>query len=284
MKQLFVLVLITATLAPYAFASGHGPLFGYATPTNSKGEWSFDAGLFSRAAGGDAQVTARGLIGYGFTPHLMLQVATPAVLANASLPPTRLMPADEFEATMAWRFHHRASAVGTRFESTAFGGLIAPGSQAGTGTFANLSKAPGLMAGAVTGIASRSHYVWVGASFTKFFESGGDRRPDVLSYSLVYGYRPESWRREADKWDWRLFAEMTGERSSRFLQSGSIVANSQAHQVFLGPSALGIYKNYAVEFGAQLPVYQHVGPFLTKERARVAVNVSYFLFQGQHGH
>ena len=283
MKKLFILV-ISAAFVPHLFASGHGPLFGYATPTNSKGEWSFDAGLFSRIAPGDMQLTARGLLGYGFTPHLMLQISAPAVLAHTSLPPTREMPADEFEASMAWRFHHRASAVGTRFESTAFGGLIAPGPQAGTGSFASLSKSPGLMAGAVTGIASRSHYVWVGASFTKFFESSGDRRPDVLAYSLVYGYRPESWRREADKWDWRLFGEMTGERSNRFLQSGNIIANSQAHQVFVGPSALGIYKNYAVEFGVQLPVYQHVGAFLPKENVRVAVNVSYFLFQGQHSH
>jgi hypothetical protein len=283
MKKLIVIVL-SAMLVPSLFASGHGPLFGYATPTNSKGEWSFDAGMFSRIAVGNMQVTARGLVGYGFTPHLMLQVSAPAVLANTSVPPTRLMAADEFEASMAWRFQHRASAVGTRFESTAFGGLIAPGPQAGTGTLSNLSRSPGLMAGIVTGVASRSHYVWAGGSFTKFFESGGDRRPDVLAYSLIYGYRPESWRREADKWDWRLFGEMTGERSNPFLQSNTTNTNSQAHQVFLGPSALGIYKNYAVEFGAQLPVYQHVGAFLPKERVRVAVNVSYFLFQGQHSH
>lgn len=283
MKRYLLFLFIALSWAP-CYASGHGPLFGYATPTNSKGEWSFDAGLFSRAAAGGPQFSARGLLGYGFTPYLMLEVSAPAVLNNASLPPTRLMPDDEFEVTGAWRFQHRASAVGTRFESTAFGGVVSPGAQSGTGSFASLSKAPGVMAGVVTGVASRSHYLWAGGSFTKFFESGGDRRPDVLAYSLVYGYRPPSWRREADKWDWRFFVEMTGERSNRFMQNGAVLAGSQSHQVFLGPSMLGIYKNYAVEFGVQAPVYQHVGPMLQKDRARVAVNLSYFLFQGQHSH
>jgi hypothetical protein len=281
-NKIFALAMLLAS-GSSCFGSGHGPLFGYATPTNSKGEWSFDVGMSGRAGHGGTQLALRGLMGYGFTPHLMLQVSTPIVTANAPLPPTRTMAVDEFEAAIAWRFQHRASAVGTRFESTAFGGLVAPGPQSGAGSFSTLSKKPGVMAGAVTGIASRSHYIWAGGSFTKFFPDSGDRRPDVLAYSLVYGYRPESWRRESDKWDWRLFAELTGERSARFRQGGVIVADSQAHQVFLGPSALGIYKNYAVEFGVQIPLYQQVGPVLEKERARLAVNVSYFLFQGQHG-
>ncbi len=33
-----------------AFAQGHGPVFGYATPTNSQGEYSFDAGLLARTS------------------------------------------------------------------------------------------------------------------------------------------------------------------------------------------------------------------------------------------
>jgi hypothetical protein len=279
--KLFLLLFLLA--APAAFGSGHGPLFGYATPTNSKGEWSFDAAFFSRAAA-DPQFAARGLIAYGITPYWMLQFSAPAVLANPSLPPSRLTPGGDFETTVAWRLQHRASAVGTRFESTAFGGLISPGPQSSTGALSPLAKSPGLMAGVVTGIASRSHYVWAGGSFTKHFQTGADRRPDILAYSLVYGYRPPSWRREADKWDWRLFAEMTGERSNRDFFMNATVPGTQAHQVFLGPSALGIYKNYAVEFGVQLPVYQHLGSATQKESARVAVNLSYFFFQGQHSH
>ena len=138
------------------------------------------------------------------------------------------------------------------------------------------------MLGAVTGTASRSHYLWLGGTYTKFFEHNGDRRPDVLDYSLVYGYRPPKWRRPPDKWDWRLFGELVGERSERFLQAGSIVAGTQAHQVFLGPSALGIYRNYTVSFGAQVPVYRDVGSLFPKERVRFAVNFSYLLFQHSH--
>ena len=52
-----------------------------------------------------------------------------------------------------------------------------------------------------------------------------------------------------------------------------------AHQLFIGPSALGIHRNYTVSFGAQFPIYQDVGSAFPKERVRFAVNFSYLLFQ-----
>ena len=42
-------------------AEGHGPLFGLATPTNSKGEWSFDSGLFGRSNDFGSQASFREL-------------------------------------------------------------------------------------------------------------------------------------------------------------------------------------------------------------------------------
>ena len=33
-----------------------------------------------------------------------------------------------------------------------------------------------------------------------------------FSTALAYAYRPPSWRTDSG-WDWRIFAEMTGERS-----------------------------------------------------------------------
>ncbi|HWZ83696.1 MAG TPA: hypothetical protein VNW47_13785 [Terriglobales bacterium] len=276
------LVLAILGIPVFAFASGHGPLFGLATPTNSQGEWSFDQGVFGRNAGSDSQASIRELIGYGFTPHLTLSLTLPAVLGDARLPPTRIQPGADFDASLAWRFQHRATKVGTRFESTAFTSLVVPGPQSGFKDVAHVSNVPGVMLGAVTGMASRSHYLWLGGTYTKFFEHNGDRRPDVLDYSLVYGYRPPKWRKPPDKWDWRLFGELVGERSERFLQSGSTVAGTQAHQVFLGPSALGIYRNYTVSFGAQVPVYRDVGSMFPKERVRFAVNFSYLLFQHSH--
>jgi hypothetical protein len=277
-----VFLLVVFGLPLYAAAAGHGPVFGLATPTNSKGEWSFDEGVFGRTTDLGTQASFRELIGYGFTPHLMLSVTLPAVLGDARLPPTRIQPGADFDTTLAWRFQHRATKVGTRFESTAFAGLAVPGPQSGFKGVAHTTNVPGTMFGAVTGMASLSHYLWVGGTYTKFFEHNGDRRPGVVDYSLVYGYRPPKWRRPPDKWDWRLFGELVGERSERFLQLSSTVAGTQAHQVFIGPSALGIYHNYTVSFGAQVPIYQDLGALFPKERVRFAFNLSYLLFQHSH--
>lgn len=279
-RAAFLLALLGMPL--YASASAHGPVFGLATPTNSQGEWNLDEGIFGRDTAFGSQVSARQLLGYGFTPHLTLSFTLPVVLGNVALPPTRIQPGDDFDSTLAWRFQHRAPKVGRRLESTAFAGFVVPGPQSGFKGIAHTTSAPGFMIGAVTGMASLSHYLWLGATFTGFSEHNGDRRPGVFDYSLVYGYRPPKWRRPPDKWDWRVFGELVGERSNRFLQAGSALAGTQAHQVFLGPTALGIYRNYTVSFGAQLPAYQNLGALFPRERVRFAVNFSYLLFQHSH--
>ena len=270
------------SIASLAHAASHGPVFGLATPTNSQGEWSLDFGAFGRTAATGSQVSLRELIGYGFTPHLTLSFTLPGVVGGATLPPTRIQPGSDFDSTLAWRFHHNTTKIGTRFESTAFAGLAVPGPQAAFPSFAQSSHTPGNTFGAVTGMASRSHYAWLGATFTHFYEHNGNQRPAVFDYSLVYGYRPPKWRTESDKWDWRLFAELVGERSGHFVQSGADLPGTEAHQVFLGPSALGIYRNYTVSFGVQEPIYRNVGGVFPKERVRFAVNFSYLLFQHSH--
>jgi hypothetical protein len=279
MKRAVLVLLATFLLPCFAFADGHGPVFGLATPTNSKGEWSFDSGVFGRTNSFDSQASFRELIGYGFTPHLTLSFTAPVVFGNASLTPTRIQPGDDFDAKLAWRFQHRATKVGTRLESTAFVALVAPGPQSGFATIVHTTNAPGTMFGAVTGMASRSHYVWIGSTFTKFYEHNGDKRPDVLDYSLVYGYRPPKWRRPPDKWDWRFFGELVGERSNKFEQGNVSIPETQAHQVFVGPTAVGIFRNYTVSFGAQFPIYRDVGSLFPRERVRFAINFSYLLFQ-----
>lgn len=278
------LLLVVLGLPLFASASAHGPVFGLATPTNSQGEWSFDAGIFGRNNTLGSQASVRALLAYGFTPHLTVSFTLPAVMGDARLPPTRIQPGSDFDSTVSWRFQHRATKVGTRFESTGFAGLAVPGPQSEFVGIAHTSNVPGTMVGAVTGMASLSNYIWLGSTFTKFYEHNGDKRPDVLDYSLVYGYRPAKWRRPPDKWDWRLFGELVGERSNRFLQTNVPVANTQAHQVFVGPTALGIFHNYTVSFGAQFPVYQDVGSIFPKERVRFAVNFSYLLFRHGHQH
>jgi hypothetical protein len=279
-----VVLLVVFGLPLLANAAAHGPVFGLATPTNSQGEWSFDEGIFGRNTPFGSQASVRELVAYGFTPHLTLSLTLPLVVGDTTLPPTRIQPGDDFDTTVAWRFQHRATKVGTRFESTAFAGLVVPGPQSGFKGIAHTTNVPGTMVGVVSGMASRSNYLWLGSTYTKFYEHSGDKRPDVLDYSLVYGYRPPKWRRPADKWDWRLFGELVGERSGRFLQAKIAVPNTQAHQVFLGPTALGIFHNYTVSFGAQFPIYQDVGSAFPNEHVRFAVNFSYLLFQHGHSH
>jgi hypothetical protein len=281
MKKALILICFLFSVS-FTNAASHGPVFGLATPTNSQGEWSLDFGAFGRTAATGSQISVRSLVGYGFTPHLTLSGTLPGVIGNATLPPTRIQPGSDFDSTLAWRFHHNTTRIGTRFESTAFAGLAVPGPQSAFPGLAQNSHAPGNMFGAVTGVASRSHYLWLGGSFTHFYEHNNNQRPGVFDYSLVYGYRPPKWRTESDKWDWRLFAEMVGERSGHFVQSGIDVPGTDAHQIFLGPSALGIYRNYTVSFGVQAPVYRSVGSMFPKERVRFAVNFSYLLFQHSH--
>jgi hypothetical protein len=193
-----ITLLVLSLLPLRVMASGHGPIFGLATPTNSQGEWSFDQGVFGRSTSVGSQASIRELLGYGLTPHLTLSFTLPVVVGDTRLPPTRIQPGDDFDSTLAWRFQHRATKVGTRIESTAFAGLVVPGPQSAFNGVANTSNVPGFMVGAVTGRASLSHYVWLGATFTKFGDHDGNQRPDVFDYSFVYGYRPPKWRRTPD--------------------------------------------------------------------------------------
>ena len=168
MKRLLVFFFCLTT-SPVAWADGHGPVFGLATPTNSQGEWSFDTGAFGRANDLGSQASFRELVGYGFTPHITLFVTAPAVAGNLQLTPTRIQPGADFDATVKWRFQHRATKIGTRIESTLFAGVAVPGPQSALRSIVT-TNAPGTMFGAVTGMASRSHYIWLGATFTKFYE------------------------------------------------------------------------------------------------------------------
>src|SRR3954463_2420275 len=150
MKVALVLVVVGLSLS--AVAAEHGPVFGLATPTNSQGEWSFDEGVFGRATSLGSQASVRELVAYGFTPHLTLSLTLPIIVGNTSLPPTRIQPGDDFDSTVAWRFQHKATKVGTRFESTAFAGLGVPGPQSAFNGIAHTTNLPGTMFGVVTGM------------------------------------------------------------------------------------------------------------------------------------
>jgi hypothetical protein len=251
-----------------ARASGHGPVFSLATPTNPKGGFSFDTGLMGRYGDGSGTMF-RATLGYGITENFKVSVSAPLVFQAEPFAPARVAPfspmGGDFEGLAIWRFHRQDTGIGSRFETAAIGGILVPGPQDGSRALKGVRSGPGALAGIVSGIASRSHYAWAGVTYQRYAQSDGDRRPDLLFYSVAYAYRPPSWRRDTG-WDWRIFGELTGEKSG-----------GNAHQVFVGPTTLGVYKNYAVSAGVQFPVYQDVSRlYYPRERVRFAINFSYF--------
>lgn len=275
-----VACLLALAIAPALWASGHGPVFGLATPTNIKGGWSLDLGTMSRFGAEGSGAMTRAMLAYGVTPDLQISVSAPVVFSSASLLPGRLtamMPASgDFEVLGAWRFQRRDFGVGSRFETTAYAGLVLPGAQTPSGLLGQLNWAPGAVGMIATGLASRSTYFWIGIGGEHFAESGGDRRPGMLMYSAVWGYRPKPFRRPYPHWDGRFFIEMNGEDSSRVRHNGVLVPGTDGQQIFLGPTTLWIYKNYGIEAGIEFPIYRNTGPAFPHERFRVAVDFSYF--------
>jgi hypothetical protein len=144
------------------------------------------------------------------------------------------------------------------------------------GLHRNLHSGPGYLVGAVTGIASRSKYIWAGASYQHYAASSGDHRPSLLSYTAVYGYRPLSWRTDYPRWDWRIFGEFTGEHTGSVQRQNVMLPDSQAQQLFLGPSVLGVYRAIGIEAGIQFPLYREASALYPKERYRFAINFAYF--------
>lgn len=277
-RQCIFMAAFTLSITPSIIASGHGPVFALATPTNPQGGFNFDTSFMGRY-GGDSGTMYRGTLGYGITENLKVSVSAPLIFQTDTFVPSRTAATTpmggDFEGLGFWRFQRKDFGVGKRFETTAIGGLLVPGPQADYGPLKGLNRRPGGLVGIVSGITSRSHYVWVGTTYQRYAGAAGDRRGDLQFYSFAYAYRPESWRKDKG-WDWRVFAECTAERAGAFEQAGIDVPGSRSNQAFVGPSALGVYKNYAVSAGVQFAVYQDVGRIYPRERMRVAINFTWF--------
>lgn len=278
MKFLLLFSCLLALTAE-ASAADHGPVFGYATPVNSQYELSFDTGLFGRNGTRGTQFSTGSQIGYGVTPHFTLNAFVPAIFGNGSLQESRIYPGSEWSAGGSWRFLHSVTSVGRRTEATATLGVVVPGPQRDAGVHGQLRRAPGVAATLATGVASRSNYLWFGGGYTTFLNSTGDRRPDTISWSTVYGYRPVRLRRGYDRWDYRGLVEFTGEHSGNVRSQNTLVAHSSATSLWLGPSVLAIFKNVAIEGGVQAPLYRDVAESVYgREHIRFAINFSYLKF------
>lgn len=275
-----ILVMASALLvAGTAFASDHGPVFGYATPVNSEREFSFDTGLFGRGGAQGTQLSTGSGLGYGVTPHLTVSAFVPATFGSGNLPETRIFSGGEWSAGASWRFLHSVTSVGKRTESTASLALVVPGPQSDSGVLGSLHRAPGVAATLASGLASRSQYLWFGGGYTRFATASGDRRPDTLSWSGVYGYRPAKLRRGANQWDYRGFAEFTGEHTGNVKSAGTVLPDSASTSLWLGPSVLAIFKDVAIEGGVQAPLFRDVSTSIYgRETVRFAINFSYLKY------
>jgi hypothetical protein len=168
---------------------------------------------------------------------------------------------------------------GRRIESTAPLGVVVPGPQQDSGVLQGLRRAPGVAGTIASGLASRSQYLWLGGGYTRFAEASHDRRPDTLSWSAVYGYRPPGLRRDVNHWDYRGFLEFTGEHTGAVRNQGMVLPDSASTSLWLGPSVLAIFKDVAIEGGVQGPLYRDVPQVIYgQERVRFVVNLSYLKY------
>ena len=261
-------------------ASGHGPVFGGATPTLGKGGWSFDqAWMGRRDRTGDDDQMLRSMVGYGITEDLQITASLPIELTSTGRMPmgrmTAMMSSNrEAAALVGWRFHRKEVGEGARVESTVSVGGTAPLESRRSG----IRTAPSAYLSAATGYASRAHYFWVGGSYQRPFENDGDRLGDVKSYSVVYGYRPKALRLDYPKPDLRFFVETVGEITGRARHGAVSMPDTGGHILLTGPTTLLLYKEYGISGGALFPVYQRTNGAQTRERFRFGVNFSYFFW------
>jgi hypothetical protein len=261
-------------------ASGHGPLFGAATPTLGKGGWSVDQAWMGQVMDGSADSGSllRTMISAGLTEKLQISGSLPVPLGRAGMGDGRMMAMmsgnTDFEALVGWRFQTRPVGEGARLESTVFVGGLVPLDSTRGGV---RTSGAGLVS-LTSGYASRSHYVWVGATHVHHARHDADRLPATTSFSVVYGYRPPAWRKDYPKPDLRFFVEAAGDITGRALHDGRPIAASGGRVALVGPTLLLLYKAYAISGGALFPVYQSHRSRLSDERARVGVNVTYFFW------
>ena len=272
------LVIALSGGAESALASGHGPVFGTATPTLGRGGWSLDQAWTMRA--GDEQQRQQMLktmLSFGVTENLQLSGSFPLAMGDANLAPARMMGAmssdREFEGLAAYRFQRRTVGIGGRQESTFDLGGTAPLERRRNG----IGAGPSVEGGISTGYASRGHYVWVGGALQHFFERSGDRLGGSRLVTAVYGYRPPALRTEAGKPDLRFFVEVTAEDRGASRVAG-MTSGPGARTVFVGPTTLLLHKAVGIEGGVLFPAYQRVDGGAVKEHIRVAVNVAYFFW------
>jgi hypothetical protein len=273
-------VLLVVSFSVSLNASGHGPVFGAATPTLGKGGWSFDQAWMGQVMdGSDTSALLRSMISFGITEKLQISGSLPVPLGDVSTMPSGRMMAmmsgnPDVESLLGWRFQMRPVGEGARLESTIYvGGLLPLDSKRG-----GIATSPAGLVSLTTGYASRSHYFWAGAAYLHHTESDGDRLGSVASLSLVYGYRPPAWRKDYPKPDLRFFIEAAGDITGTSVHGDQPMPDTGGRIALVGPTMLLLYKAFGIEGGVLFPVYQRNRPMQTDERFRFGLNFTYFFW------
>lgn len=249
-----------ALLPAPALAEGHGPVFGLATPTLGKSQWSSDTGLMRMPTGAGGRWRGRQMLGYGIDEDLQLNLSVPlgARTASAMAANTRtgaMMPGTgAVEGSLLWRFHRQAPAVGVRRENSLLLGFSG-GDRLGED---RRTAAPSVHLAAVTGYASRTTYWWLGGGGQSHRSDEGTRRGDLVYLTAVFGWRPPLFRGDYPKPDWRLFVEAVAERAARDRIEGQTVADSGGTRYLAGPSVLGLYGAWGVSAGVLFPLEERL--------------------------
>jgi len=271
------MLVAAAGIAGTAYGEGHGPAFGLATPTLARGQWSSDTAVMQvETEMGDA-LAYREMLGYGITEDLQALLTFPLERSDAPmLAPTRggsMMGAmDGIEASLIWRFHRDATAIGTRRESALLVGISEPVDD----TRGDLQVGNGIHVAAVTGYASRSLYWWGGAGTLHYLEKQGDQLGTLYYLTGVFGWRPPLFQHDYPKPDWRVFLEGVAEHTERHRMNGQTMPNSGGDQLLVGPSLLGLYGRWGVEAGVLWPVAQSLNRPQPEERYRAKFVFTYW--------
>lgn len=272
-------LIAALTLIPLlAQAEGHGPLFGLATPTLADDQWSSDTGFMKTTSDARGRWRARQMLGYGLTEDLQLSLTFPLdrrespMAANARGGAMMGQPGAT-EASLLWRFHRDAPAVGQRRESSLLFGVAAPGDRFGA---AGRDAGASLHAAAVTGYASRTTYWWLGGGGQWYREHDGARRGNLAYATAVFGWRPLLFRGDYPKPDWRLFVEAVAEHTQHDRIDGVRDPDSGGTRVLAGPSVLGLYGAWGVSAGVLLPIDEDLNGHQPKTDYRAKLVVTYW--------
>lgn len=269
----------TALLSSAAWSEGHGPVFALATPTLGKGGWSSDTVLMrSRSEAGATPVFLGQMIGYGV--HEDLQVNLKLPLARSGSPMARpanmragMMGAPrDVEASLMWRFHRQAPAVGTRRESTLHVGV----SSARETRRRGVAVGESLHAAVATGYASRSTYWWLSAGLQRPLAHGADRLGSLYYAGAVFGYRPQHFRADETALDLRWFIEAVAEFPQSDRIGGETLRDTGGERLLAGPTFLALGGPWGLSGGVLFPVHQNMRDGEPNERYRAKLVVTYW--------